>query len=162
MYTFGSVDPNENSFNRIHVLEFSGLQAAACSILSFGSRREVNENTQATLSIPVNTDHLGKGGQDHGRFVARCLLVHAAVQVLSIPLRLAQFSGPQINSNSPAKAAAGSDRLIVTVNGFGFNQSMLVRWNGEDRTTSFVNGQLTAILTSDDLARPGVRLFVDR
>lgn len=63
---------------------------------------------------------------------------------------------PSITSLQPSSVAAGSTGFPLTVNGSGFVTGSVVRWNGSDRTTSFVNnGQVTAQIPSTDVAAAG-------
>jgi len=63
---------------------------------------------------------------------------------------------PVVNSLSPVSAAAGSTGFILTVNGSGFAATSVVRWNGANRTTTFVSAnQLRATITAADLAIQG-------
>lgn len=60
---------------------------------------------------------------------------------------------PTTSSLSPTTATAGGTTFVLTVNGSGFVPSSTVRWNGSDRTTSFLSAnQLTATITSSDIA----------
>lgn len=60
---------------------------------------------------------------------------------------------PAITSLSPSSATAGAAAFTLTVNGSGFAGSSVVRWNGADRTTTFVSGsQLTAAIPASDVA----------
>ncbi|MGH2570700.1 MAG: YncE family protein [bacterium] len=64
---------------------------------------------------------------------------------------------PNIVSLSPASASAGSSGLTVTIDGVGFVPSSIARWNGGDRTTTFVsNARLRIALTAGDVLSPGV------
>jgi hypothetical protein len=50
----------------------------------------------------------------------------------------------------------GGPAFTLTVYGAGFISSSVVRWNGADRTTTFVSGtQLTAAITAADIAAAG-------
>jgi hypothetical protein len=63
---------------------------------------------------------------------------------------------PVANSLSPNSAAAGSGGLTLTVNGSGFVPTSVVRWNGANRTTTFVSSsQLTATIPASDLTTAG-------
>ena len=63
-----------------------------------------------------------------------------------VPL-INQLSGPLV---------AGSPGATITVDGTGFVRRSVVRWNGSNRPTTFVNGgRLTAALTAADLAAAG-------
>lgn len=64
--------------------------------------------------------------------------------------------GPVINSLVPASASGGGPAFTLAVNGSDFVSGAVVRWNGADRTTTFVNsGQLTATIPAADIAVPG-------
>ncbi len=57
---------------------------------------------------------------------------------------------------SPSSAAAGGAAFTLTVNGSGFVSGAVVRWNGANRTTTFVNSiRLTAAIPASDIATPG-------
>jgi hypothetical protein len=63
---------------------------------------------------------------------------------------------PVATSLSPTSASAGSATLTLTVNGSGFVNGSVVRWNGGSRTTTFVSAsQLRATITTSDLASAG-------
>jgi len=63
---------------------------------------------------------------------------------------------PTTTSISPTSATAGVGGLTLTVNGTNFNAGSVVRWNGSNRTTTFVNStQVTASITAADLANAG-------
>jgi hypothetical protein len=59
---------------------------------------------------------------------------------------------PSITSLSPSSAVAGDPALVLTINGSNFVNGSVVKWNGSDRVTTFVNAtQLTAQITALDL-----------
>ena len=63
---------------------------------------------------------------------------------------------PMLTSISPTMASAGGPGLPLTVNGSNFVSGSTVRWNGADRTTTFVSAlQLTASIPASDIATPG-------
>lgn len=65
-------------------------------------------------------------------------------------------NAPTLSSISPSSASAGSGPITLTATGANFTDTSLVRVNGSNRTTSFISGtQLTATLTTNDLAGPG-------
>ena len=52
---------------------------------------------------------------------------------------------PTVNSISPSSATAGGAGFTLSVNGSNFTNGATVRWDGNDRPTSFVSSaQLTA------------------
>ena len=57
---------------------------------------------------------------------------------------------------SPGSAAAGGPAFTLTVNGSNFVSGSVVRWNGANRTTTFVSAtQLTAAIPATDIAAGG-------
>ena len=68
--------------------------------------------------------------------------------------------GPVISSVSPTWITAGGPGFTLTVNGSNFTSTSVVRWNGSDRSTTFVSStQLTADILPSDIAfawTPGV------
>ena len=66
---------------------------------------------------------------------------------------------PTLASLSPDNALQSSAELTLTVTGSGFVTSSVVRWNGQDRPTSYVSStQLTATIPATDLINPGSAL----
>ena len=75
---------------------------------------------------------------------------------------------PTIGSITPTSASAGAPGFTLTVNGTNFVTSSTVHWNdplspGTNRTTTFVSTtQLTATISTEDLATPGkVGVYVE-
>ena len=63
---------------------------------------------------------------------------------------------PTLTSISPSSATAGDAAFTLTVNGSSFVNGATVRWNGADRTTTFVSAtQLTAAIPASDIAAAG-------
>lgn len=63
---------------------------------------------------------------------------------------------PVITSLSPASVTVGGAAFTLTLNGTGFLPVSTVYWNGNSRTTTFVNGtQLTAAILASDVAATG-------
>jgi hypothetical protein len=63
---------------------------------------------------------------------------------------------PSLSSISPTPKNAGEAAFTLTVNGSGFVNGAIVRFNGNNRTTSFVGGtQLTAQITAADISAAG-------
>ncbi len=63
---------------------------------------------------------------------------------------------PVLTTLSPAGATAGGGQFPLTVNGSNFVNGSVVRWNGANRTTTFVeSGQLTATISAADIADGG-------
>lgn len=63
---------------------------------------------------------------------------------------------PQITSLNPTSVLEDSGAFTLTVNGSGFVPASKVRWNGQERTTTYVSGtQLTASITGADVSSAG-------
>jgi len=63
---------------------------------------------------------------------------------------------PNLASLAPTSALVSSGAFALTVNGSGFVPTAVVRWNGQDRATTFVsNSQLTAAILASDVASTG-------
>ena len=64
---------------------------------------------------------------------------------------------PGMTTISPTSAVAGSGALTLTVNGSNFITGSVVRWNGANRTTTFISAnQLQAAITAADTTSTGV------
>ncbi|MBI5305593.1 MAG: IPT/TIG domain-containing protein [Chloroflexi bacterium] len=64
---------------------------------------------------------------------------------------------PTITGLSPFTTAPGGLGFTLTVTGTNYIASSIVRWNGADRTTIYVNStQLTANILAGDIATPGI------
>ena len=78
------------------------------------------------------------------------------MQSVSIVNPRISVSAPTITSLSPTSAAAGGAAFTLTVNGTNFVAGSVVRWNGANRTTTYVSGtRLTAGITAADIATAG-------
>lgn len=65
-------------------------------------------------------------------------------------------TGGIISFLAPSDARAGSGDFVLTVNGAGFDKTTVVRWNGQNRTTTLVSSsQVTATIMAADIAQPG-------
>jgi len=65
-------------------------------------------------------------------------------------------AAPTLSSLSPSSATAGGAGFTLTVNGGSFVASSVVRWNGLNRTTTFVSStQLQATILASDIASGG-------
>ena len=63
---------------------------------------------------------------------------------------------PVLTSLSPPSIPTGTSSFTLTVNGSGFVSTSVVRWNGANRTTTFVNStQLKATIPASDRAALG-------
>jgi hypothetical protein len=64
---------------------------------------------------------------------------------------------PTLASLSPSNGAQGGAAFTLTLSGTNFINGSAVRWNGADRTTTFVSStQLTAAIPTSDLTATGV------
>ena len=69
--------------------------------------------------------------------------------------------GSVLPAVAPTAVRAGRGALTLTVNGSRFVEGSVVRWNGADRTTTYVSAtQLTAAILASDVEHPG-RVWVN-
>ncbi|MBI2036831.1 MAG: tandem-95 repeat protein, partial [Candidatus Liptonbacteria bacterium] len=63
---------------------------------------------------------------------------------------------PVISDISPSSVEVGGSAFVLTVNGTNFVPGSVVRWNGTERPTTYVNSsQLTAQIADSDIAAAG-------
>ena len=66
------------------------------------------------------------------------------------------FPTPTITNLNPSSVAVGSPAFTLTVNGADSVSDSIVRWNGSDRATTYVNGtRLTASITAANIVTAG-------
>jgi len=64
---------------------------------------------------------------------------------------------PSLAALAPAGASAGGGGFLLTLSGSDFISASIVRWNGGNRTTTFVSStQLQSTITAGDITRGGV------
>ena len=91
-----------------------------------------------------------------GTYEFRMFLNYGSTRAATSPPITVAVGPPVLSSLSPAAAPAGSAAFTLTVNGSGFNAGSVVRWNGTDRTTTFVSAtELRANIPASDLMAPG-------
>ena len=62
---------------------------------------------------------------------------------------------PTITQITPIRVPSGHGLISLQVNGTGFIETSVVRWNGADRQTTYLSPtRLTAVITIEDLANP--------
>jgi uncharacterized protein (TIGR03437 family) len=106
----------------------------------------VNSNTQITTSVPV--------GATTG---ALKLSKTGCADVSSASFTVGASNPPLITSLNPGFVPAGNAQFTLTVNGSNFVNGAVVRWNGNNRTTTFVSSaQLTATIPAADVASAGL------
>lgn len=77
-------------------------------------------------------------------------------QSLSFSITAPEVVLPQLASIAPTSRSAGSGQFALTVSGTNFVSGSIVRWNGSDRSTTFVSStQLTATIQAADVAAAG-------
>lgn len=104
----------------------------------------VNSNTQLTATVPMGAVNgpitISKPG---------CADVQTAPFIVSTSVN----PPPSLASLNPGSANAGGVGFTLTVNGADFVNGAVVRWNGNNRTTTFVSStQLTAAIPASDIA----------
>jgi hypothetical protein len=103
-------------------------------------------STQLTAAIPA-TDIAAAGTASVTVFNPTPGGGTSSVQILTI--KAASNPVPTLTSISPISAPAGGPAFTLTVTGSNFITTSKVRWNGADRTTTYVSAtQLTAAIPS--------------
>lgn len=63
---------------------------------------------------------------------------------------------PTVTGMTPSTTVAGSGAFTLTVNGSNYSSNSTVRWNGSNRTTTFISGtELQASIPASDVAMVG-------
>jgi len=66
------------------------------------------------------------------------------------------YALPSVTAVSPSRVATGGGNFVLTVSGSQFVPGSVVRWNGQNRTTTFVNSStLTADIPYSDISVAG-------
>jgi len=80
----------------------------------------------------------------------------AKAAIAAVNIMTALNSIPAISALFPRATAAGGPAFTLAVGGVNFVSSSVVRWNGSDRPTAFVNsGGVTAQIPAGDIAATG-------
>ncbi len=132
------------------VVEFNGANHATTYVDSTTLKFTLSQADIATPgAYPVLViNPLPGGGASHNA------LNFVVLSALQSPV-------PSIDHLAPQSVVAGSvapnATLIVDVYGAGFANTSIVRWNGQNRTTSYVSGaHLTVTLLASDVGQPGL------
>jgi uncharacterized protein (TIGR03437 family) len=152
-----SLNPNAaNAGSAAFALTVNGASFLNASIVQWnGANRPTTfvSATQLTAAIPASD--LAAAG------TANVTVVNpapggGASNALSFAINQPPNPQPLLMALSPSAATAGGAALTLTVNGASFINASVVRWNGDNRPTSFVSStQLTAQLAVADIAQFG-------
>ncbi|MCI1186348.1 DUF4394 domain-containing protein [Hymenobacter sp. DH14] len=136
------------TYNKGYLLE---LTAPNGSGLSSSNLYDLSLPASATSpSDPSNPNTVGYGSRKR-------TLVPAVSNTPFSLLSIAVAPTPTIISLVPPSAEVNTPGLTLTVNGTGFVNGTTVQFKGSDRTTTYVSAtQLTAVLTTADLATEGI------
>ena len=98
----------------------------------------------------------------HERFKVSYEILSEAFRSYDLPIAIANENlVPIVSSLSPASAIVGGPAIALTVTGWNFLTNSIVRWNGNNRSTSFVSGnQLIVSITAEDVASSGTASIV--
>jgi len=101
-----------------------------------------------TWSLPMPTT---PGPYEFRLFLNNCYVRAATSATVTV-----NAPGPTLSSINPTSASSGGGALTLTVNGTSFQANSVVRWNGSNRSTTFVSdSRLTAAIPASDLAAAG-------
>ncbi|MFI5361041.1 MAG: IPT/TIG domain-containing protein [Elusimicrobiota bacterium] len=93
----------------------------------------------------------------------RFLLLAAGISAVLLLVKETAWTevqtSPVVGAIAPSTATAGSRSFTLTVNGLYFLRSSIVRWNDEDRPTTYVGDKvLRAEIPAGDVAWAGTAL----
>jgi hypothetical protein len=112
-----------------------------------------NASLSGTAPNVTYTPSAGYSGSDSFTFKANDGQADSNVATVSITVNAL---APTLSSMSPAAATVGGMTVTLTVTGTNFVSGSSVRWNGANRTTTFVSStRLQAIIPATDLVAVG-------
>lgn len=159
------------SFGRVFILGETLAGSANPVLLSFDSNTYTQVSAQQFTGVPQGQD-LTRWGRDglawhtslSGPF-GNSTPGSGKIFLMRGPVVLPEWSTanptPGLVSVSPASAAAGSGNITLTVTGSGFVPGAVLKWNGAERTTTFVDSShLTVAIPKADLSQAGTATLV--
>jgi hypothetical protein len=134
-------------------LTVNGSGFVAASQVTFnGSAKTPSVLSGTQLTIPITAANIATAG------IFNVVVTNAAPGGGSsgnVPYTV-NNPAPTISTISPTSVAAGAAGFTLTVNGTNFVSGATVNFNGTAKTTTFVSStQLTAAITTADIANPG-------
>jgi trimeric autotransporter adhesin len=107
-------------------------------------------------SEPVSYIDLVRWGQDGLALLTSAGQIAILRGPFVVPQLLAQNPAATLSAATPASVTHGSGNLLLTLTGTGFVPGAATNWNGNYRTTTFVDsGHLTVAIPASDLATAG-------
>jgi hypothetical protein len=132
---------NGNGFVNSSVIRWNGFDRSTTFVSSNALTAEISAaDIDSAGTFPITVFNPTPGGG----------LSSAADFTVSNPM-------PVLSGLSPTSKTVGDGPFSLTVNGSGFAHDSLVRWNGIDRSTIFVNStELSAEITDADIQTAGI------
>ncbi|HET7216142.1 MAG TPA: IPT/TIG domain-containing protein [Terriglobia bacterium] len=159
------------SFGRVFILGETLAGSANPVLLSYDSNTYTQVSAQQFTGFPQGQD-LTRWGRDGlawhtslGGAFGSSTAGSGKIFLMRGPFVLPEWSAanptPGLVSASPASAAAGSGNFTLTVTGSGFVPGAVLKWNGAERTTTFVDAShLTVAIPKADLTQAGTATLV--
>lgn len=159
------------SFGRIFILGETLAGSANPVLLSFDSNTYTQVSAQQFTGVPQGQD-LTRWGRDGlawhtslGGAFGNSTAGSGKLFLMRGPFVLPEWGTanptPGLVSVSPASAAAGGGNFTLTVTGSGFVPGAVLKWNGAERTTTFVDSShLTVAIPKADLTHAGTATVV--
>jgi hypothetical protein len=119
-----------------------------------GSSRDTTFFSQGTLEARITTSDLDDAGTANVTVVNTTPL---AARSNTIVFRIETSGSPPVLTRlNPSFAIRGGEAFTLTVTGSDFTRTSVIRWDGSDRETTFVNSTtLTATISESDLEDAG-------
>ena len=155
---FGSVLPEAGS-QRLFASEWAYINSVATNVLEVADLHALSSlgylKVPRTNSADIKTIlRWGDNGIALRVGTQEIMLLRTALT--GTPLATTPAPAPTVTTLSPDSAPQSTAGLTITVTGNDFQPWSIVRWNGSNRQTTYVNATtLTATLTASDLASVG-------
>ncbi len=154
--TLTSINPNSAAVNsRGFTMILTGTNFVPGAVVQFnGNNRPTSFVSSTQLNAQIPDSDLATVGTATVRVINP---EPAGGQSNSLDFTISAPSPlPRITTISPETVQAGNPGFTLTVNGSGFVNSSVVRFNGNSLTTTYVSGtQLTAEVTAENIATAG-------
>jgi len=150
------------AIDRVYFLNANNYGASSCAVSIFDAARFLQLGVVTMGSVCGNALDLTRWGSDglafltttniSGNGTGQIYLFRGAGVLMAGGSNLS----PSISSASPASLTSGADNTWLTITGSNFAPGAVAQWNGQDRTTKYVDAShLMVAIPASDLSAPG-------
>ncbi len=146
--------PNATNISRVTLLASGAVTHSVNMQQRFLELAFQQANGGLDVQLPANTNVAPPG--DYMLFLIDANGVPSMASFVALATAVAGNPAPTTTTINPSSTTAGGPGFMLTVNGTNFVSTSVVRWNGADRTTTFVSAtRLTATISASDIAVAG-------